>query len=231
MKYINSRNPSNSLRAQRGDLSPYLFHFTKGANPLGNMESILRELRLRSKSRDYICFTDAPITSNRVLLEYMEEKYPSSPLYSKFGIGFSRDVMFEEYNARNVIYDKEEAIPPKCHKDYWRYEEMNIENHDYSWLREWRVKGNSFDFSTFPKEHIIIIAPTRKELLELAGNEKIDFDFGYEPEIGECIPSVIQSNKRIWKGFPIDEIKKIPDDFALSGSTRNQTIGEDIGFE
>lgn len=227
---MNSQNPSNKLRTQRKDLSPYLFHFTKGDNPFVNMNSILSKCYLRSEHWNYICFTDAPITSNIALLDYMEKKH-HIPLYSKFGIGFSRDIMFENYGARNVIYDKVESIPHDAKGiPNWRYERMSSGSHDFSWLREWRIQGKSFDFSTFPKEDIIVVAPTKEQLLELVGYEEFEEDFSFEPETGECIQYIHQTNKRLWKGFAIDEIKQMHDDFCVSGSTKNQVLGEDIGF-
>ncbi|MDH6357772.1 hypothetical protein [Parabacteroides sp. PF5-9] len=227
---MNNKNKSNHLRSIRSDLSPYLFHYTKGSNPYANMESILQECCLKSQKHNYICFTDAPATSNIPLLEYMYAKYPQRPMYSHYGIGFSRDIMYEKYDARNVIYGtlkEKELIDISLH---WRFEEMNIETHDFSWLREWRIEGNNFDFSEFPKEHIIIIAPTKVDLNSLIGEEDYEVDFSYEHEIRSSIPYLIQTNKRKLKGFTTEEIKNTPNDFTVSAKTENQIFGEDIGF-
>lgn len=227
---MNINNKSNLLRSQRDDLSPYLFHYAGGSDPSKIMESILSEKCLKSQKHNYICFTEAPVTSYIMLLEYMYVKYPKNPMYSYFGIGFSRDILYENYNARNVIYGKveeKESIPMELR---WRFEEMDIEKHDFSWLREWRIEGQEFDFSNFPKDHILIIAPTRKALLDIVGEEDFEIDYSYEHEIRKSIPSVCYKKSRIWKGLAIDEIKNMPNDFIVSGSTTTQNLGEDIRF-
>ena len=220
-----SMNPSNILRKIRKDLSPYLFHFTKGDRPMESLQNILSEMKLYSQVKEYVCFTEAPITSFIYNLEHMSN-YPI-PMFSSYGIGFNRDFLFRKYNARPVIYGdtEEQAIITKTSLK-WRFELMNIDNHDFSWLREWRIKG-VFDFSNFPKDEIIIIAPNDDDLRTLSTEiELVDIDFVYEHEIRGCFAEPIFSEPRKWKGVSIDSIRSQFDDFALSANTTNQTIGE-----
>ena len=48
---------------------------------------------------------------------------------------------------------------------------MSAASDDYEYLREWRVPGKEFDFSGFPREHIIVIAPTEDSLLDFVTRE------------------------------------------------------------
>lgn len=45
-------NPSVNLTKDRKDLSPYLFHFTKGADAYGRLVNILNQLKLVSDAQD-----------------------------------------------------------------------------------------------------------------------------------------------------------------------------------
>ena len=64
-------NPSENLVKNRNDLSPYLFHFTKGEDAYNKLVNILNQLKLISSTHDYICFTETPITHFRENLLYM----------------------------------------------------------------------------------------------------------------------------------------------------------------
>lgn len=88
-------------------------------------------------------------------------------MYQPFGIGFSRDVLVRDFGARNVIYydDNESELIPEDLK--WRALRLNVDTYDFEYLREWRIKGGEFDFSKFPKEHLIVIAPNLHELNDL----------------------------------------------------------------
>lgn len=55
---------SDKFRSSKRDQSPYLFHFTSGSEieAKETLKTILEEKRLRSLTKDYICFTASPIT-------------------------------------------------------------------------------------------------------------------------------------------------------------------------
>lgn len=93
----------DKFRKVRLDQSPYLFHFVKGTRNEAKevLAKILEEKKLVGKNKA-ICFTASPVTS---LLEFFNTKVnrTGQPLYQSFGIGFRREVMIEEYGARNVI--------------------------------------------------------------------------------------------------------------------------------
>ena len=217
-------NPSNTLRTKRTDLSPYLFHYTKGEFPAKTLATIINEQQLKSP-RGFICFTEAPLTSSFQQIEYMSNF--KKPMYSSFGIGFSRDLLIRN-GAMPVIYGTKEDETFIHENLKWRFEELNIITHDYSWLREWRING-VFDFSQLDKNEIIIIAPTKEALNELIGEDDFDVDFAYEHEIRSAIPYLYSYKSRLWKGFAIEDIKQeIRDDYQLSGATLTQEFGEEL---
>lgn len=217
----------SKIRRQRPDLSPYLFHFTKGANPERNMNEILSSQKLVS-DEEYICFTETPISSMIPLLDYFAG-FPK-PMYSRFAIGFNRKILVEDFSVQPVIYgiaDDKSKIDSSLH---WKYIEYDTSKNDYQWLREWRYKGSLFDFSSFPREEIIIIAPDNDSLLRLSSEEDFDVEFSYEHEIRESLPCLKYKAIRKWIGFSIEDLRREEKltDFHISGMTILQNLEEDI---
>lgn len=151
-------------------------------------------------------------------------------MYQPFGIGFSRNVMYQHFGARNVIYVSQEElnmIKTKCPEIAWRCEELDVERHDFEYLREWRVKGDEFKFDDFDKNELLIIADTKEHLKELV--EGCDYDIDFEEfEPGECFPTVIikKTGKRAFKGICLNDAKEMSNDYEISGKTSSQLIEE-----
>lgn len=218
---------NDKFRKARRDYSPYLFHFINGQDydPKGTMYKILDELKLKSKN-DYICLSASPLTSIGRFFETTVNG-TGKPMYQPFGIGFSRDVLVRDFGARNVIYydDNESELAPEDLK--WRALRLNVDTYDFEYLREWRIKGGEFDFSKFPKEHLIVIAPNLHELNDLV----VSHDYEFSPYIdqnGDIAPDFEEVFKREWKGFAVNNAGDFIDDFAISGSTATQIIGQDM---
>ena len=218
-------NPSENLVKNRNDLSPYLFHFTKGEDAYDKLTNILNQLKLTSSTHDYICFTETPITHFRENLLYMNSFY--KPMLSFYGIGFRRDLLIKDFGAKSVIYgDKmDEANLKKIDMD-WRFEELNVLTHDFTWLREWRIR-HEFDFSSISPEDIIIIAKTDDEVRSLCSLQELeDIDYEYEPEIGECTMWPMFSNLRGWKGISIEHVEKLASDKEVDSYSKSLKIGD-----
>ena len=66
-------NPSKKIREQRDDLSPFLFHYTKGREAFEILLSIIDEKKLKSE-KGYICFTEAPLATSLRMFDYMNQK-------------------------------------------------------------------------------------------------------------------------------------------------------------
>ena len=218
------QNPSHNLRERKRDLSPYLFHFTKGEDCQDKLINILSEECLKSKL-GYQCFTESPLACSHELFKYMESW--DKPMYSRYGIGFKRDILIDKFRARPVIYGDDKDFAMLGNGLNWRYELLDIQSHDYTWLREWRIKGNSFNFSSISKEDIIVIAPTDKELKDLvSGMDFVEMDFSIIEGIG--YPSPIYRMARIWKGMSFDEALKYDNDNTVELMTIMQDIDETI---
>lgn len=218
-------NPSNTLRRLKPDLTPYLFHFTGGSNPIANMKSILGQKKIVS-GRGFICFTDSPLTMLGEQLRYMD-KFPK-PMYSQFGIGFIRDVLVREHGCRPVIYgDKNEQKLIDSSLN-WRFEPLDIVGHDFTWLREWRIAGGEFDFSGIKQSNIVVVAPNEEALHEITMDVDVDVEFDYDNFTKESYPYSVYTVRRIWKGIPLSQAASFKDDNEMLQVIENQKIGEEI---
>lgn len=218
-------NPSNKLRRLKPDLTPYLFHFTGGTNLEENMESILEQKKLVS-NKGYICFTDSPLTMLGDQLKYMDQF--EQPMYSQYGIGFVRDVLIRDFGCRPVIYgdyNEYQLIDKALH---WRFESLDIVTHDYTWLREWRIKGEEFDFSKINAGNIVVIAPNDEALHRITKDVDTDVDFNYESDIKKSIPYLTYTLCRKWKGIPLSQAASFKNDNEMQQAIDSQKIGEEI---
>ena len=222
MAYFNDK-----FKMARLDQSPYLFHFINGYDPSPHetLRKILEEKQLVS-SKGYICFSASPLTA---ITKFFEVKVRSTgqPMYQPWGLGFSRDILVRDFGARNVIYtDGTEGIPGNLG---WRTQELKVDSYDYEYLREWRIKGEIFDFSDFPQGEIIVIAPNQDALNYLCVKFDMEFTGIVNYYTGDVEEDWSEVWKREWKGISVDKLESnLIDDFALSGSTISQVIGEDM---
>ena len=219
------QNPSHNLRERKKDLSPYLFHFTKGFDCKERLESILSEECLKSKL-GYICFTESPLTCSHELFKYMESW--KEPMYSRYGIGFKRDILIDHFRARPVIYGDDKDFAMLGNGLNWRYELLDVHKHDYTWLREWRIEGNEFHFSSISKEDIIVVAPTEDEIVDVVSSLEVDVDFNYEHENRMANPYLLFRKTREWIGISFNETIKYDNDKTIELITFLQDIGEDL---
>lgn len=214
------------FRKVRIDQSPYLFHFTSGSFDAAKakMYNILDSKKLVS-STGVICFTASPITS---IIDFFKTpvKATGLPMYQPFGIGFSRDLLIRDYAARNVIYSSEEELssfPPDLR---WRSLRLDVGCCDFEYLREWRIHGSEFDFSSFPREQILIVAPNPRDLNDLI----VAHDIVLRPV--ETYDSVELEEEeaflRSYRGMSIEEIASEKSDYAVSATVSSQSIGEDM---
>ena len=218
-------NPSNSLRRLRPDLTPYLFHFTGGSDPARNLGAILREKKLVS-NMGYICFTDSPLTMLGKQLQYMN-RFPT-PMYSQYGIGFLRDVLISDYQCRPVIHGDEKEKTLIEESLHWRYELLDIETHDFTWLREWRILGREFEFSKMNPSGIVVVGPDENVLNKIILDEEIDVEYDYDHSTRIAYPYLQYTFRRTWKGIPLCHATSFKDDNEIQQALVSQEIGEKI---
>ena len=110
----------------------------------------------------------------------------------------------------------------------WRTDLLDVDSYDFEWLREWRIKGNEFDFSQFPKEHIIVVAPTADDTIGLVVSDEPE-EYEGQDSTGEYYYEFRPTEyKRKWNGFSLKQINLHQNDFELSGSTETQNIGKSM---
>lgn len=176
-------NPIETINFYKGrDISPYLFHFVKGKEPLFVLEQILKDNALKSDKHDFISFTESPLRVMNDILDYFQEykgKPYCSPMYEKYGIGLNKKYMYEKFGARPVIYGPHEEKQYISESLHWRYEDLDFLKWDFSWQREWRIKGNYFELPE-DDEDVVIICRYEKEtdrLKKLYGHPCISFEY------------------------------------------------------
>ena len=223
-------NPSHNLRDRKPDLSPFLFHFTSGKDPFGNINSIIGERRLvcRRNVETYlkaVCFSESPLTLSLQVFNYMN-KWPK-PRFSKYGLGFKRDVLIRDCVARPVIYGDEHEYELLPNELKWRFERLDVSQRDFQWLREWRIKGDTFDFSNISTDDIIIITPTNEDLGRIVAFQEFD-ELDFEFDHGETFPCPIYKLSRGWKGISFEMLSFYSTDRELERDTDLQKIGETI---
>lgn len=144
----------------REDMSDFLFHFTKGQNAFDTLGEILKDGQLRDiNNRGYFCFTETPLSLLVPLFEYFTKEYPNNPMFAPYGIGVKKSTFFA-LGGRPVIYGKKKEENLLDESIRWRFEEMRLPYRDFSWLREWRIKGDKLSFSN---TGIMVITKTNEE--------------------------------------------------------------------
>ena len=217
-------NPSERLRNMRLDLSPYLFHFT---DSLDTLWKILDELCLKSNKKKYVCFTETPLCLMISMLDYMG--IWKKPILGKYGIGFKRDLLIQKYGARPVIYCDAIQQGDIGQKLKWLYEELDVEGHDFQWLREWRIKGK-FDFSKIDRNDILIIV-SKSDETEICAYY-IDNAQPFFDEEGNLIDADFDI-KRFYRCLPLDKLREVLEekcigDYDLLPILEQQIIDEII---
>ena len=219
------------FRKVRHDQSPYLFHFIRGEEEEAKtrLTNILKEERIIS-SKGYICFTASPVTT---LMDFFKTNKSTDglPMYQPYGIGFSRDRLIKEYGARNVIYSPEEELAMIPTDLQWRTLKLEVGKYDFEYLREWRVPKGELNFKDFPKDDILIIAPTEKDLNELVVCYACQFAPIENYENGDWGPNREEIFFREYKGLTLLEAAEKKNDYEVSGATASQTIGEDMYWD
>lgn len=198
----------NKIREYRKDLSPYFYHYVRDFNSLNR---ILHEKQLKS-NKGYICFTEAPVVCSCEMFDYFA--HFKKPMYVKYGIGIKRDILIDQFDISPLLYVKDinelQLIDPTLH---WKTDILNRQ-HDFQWLREWRIKGN-LDLSSINDE-ILVIVPDESCLPQcIIGNDLEDIE---SQEFNSTFPNYTgflynkNPNYRILK---FCDISSIPNDFQI----------------
>lgn len=209
----------------RTDLSPYLFHFTKNDGPQ-TLKKILTDSKLTSP-HGRICFTEMPLYGARNMFEYFKSK--SKPMYLPYGIGFPRELLRSKYNALPVLTIQSNSEKNLIDRSlHWRIELLN-DTHDFSWLREWRIKGD-FDFSDLIDE-MVVITDKKNELSDKIYGHEIDPEYTEHAEGSDFRDSFSKPTEIIYRKFyhiSVTEASSLNDDNQIKDIVENQKKNPNI---
>lgn len=215
----------------REDISNYLFHFTKGDKASEVLSSIIKcQKILDIKRRGYICFTETPVTLLTNMFKLFSDY--NKPMYAPYGIAVKKDWLFEQ-GARPVIYGlpKEKVIFPQSVQ--WRFVNYRPNVHDFSWLREWRIRNEIVQLSY---ENCFIIVPTSYECETFAFSDNMDFDIDGCIEDGIFHGSVEGYFSRSYKCISLEDITNLKSlsknelDSLINKQKQSDNIGKNLGW-
>lgn len=87
------------ISEEEGTIYHHSFSISQKVLMQKKIGSIIHDCKLIS-DHGYNCFTETPISSMIPLLEYFEG-FPK-PMYSKYAIGFNRDILIQNYYIQPV---------------------------------------------------------------------------------------------------------------------------------
>lgn len=217
-------NPIETINFYKGrDVSPYLFHFVKGIEPLRILEQILKENALKSIDYQFISYTESPLRVMNDILDYFltyKDKPRCSPMFEKYGIGINKKKMYEKYGARPVIYGTYEERRLFDKSLHWRFERLDFCEWDFSWQREWRTKGNYFELPE-DDEDVVIICKYEKEtdrLKKLYGHPCISFEY-IENNHASDFDAECNASLQLMSDFEIECYKQEGEELLRQNST------------
>lgn len=189
------------IKQVRTDLSDYVFHFTKGRKALQTLGQILVDNKIKDMSdKGYICFTEAPLYSLIEMFEIFNVYV--DPMYAPYAIGIPKEELYKD-GGRPVIYGSANEIKLLDPKIHWRFEKYS-NNHDFTWLREWRINKVFYELSD---DRHFIITNLDHEALNI-GFEYGDIDVEAEEIDGQYFASYSMELTRTWKSISIEALKK-----------------------
>jgi hypothetical protein len=203
------------VKKSRQDLTGYVWHFCRDdKEPQAAISSILTEKNIRAAvDRDtqekVVCFTEAPLEQiRRQAPELRKSKFPR---FSLFGVGFKKAYVFNK-GGLPVIYQPRKNLLDKDFPDAlkWRHVDLDLREDkaiDYSWMREWRVKGD-LSFADACDQAIVVVP----EAGEFEG-ELYDIEEDGDYEDGEMVS--FASIKVFWNFVSLNWVSQPLDDSAI----------------
>lgn len=143
----------------RPDASEFLVHLIRHNDQMHAydiLKKILNDGYIKGSSKyikskeEVICFTESTLPHlgehirlyNRFLRKYETNR----PLYNFYGLAFDKDLMYEHWGARPVIYQPESEFSKlPVELKYLHQTHQPINNINFSWEREWRLKVKTFE--------------------------------------------------------------------------------------
>lgn len=190
----------------REDLSDYLFHFTKGGKAKGALLSIINDNAIKDVNHTgRICFTESPVTMLAPMFSIFR-RYPN-PMYAPYGIGIRKSMIYE-MGGRPVIYGDSTDQNQLPDSMQWRFELFFPQQHDFTWLREWRLQKTDIELSF---DNCFVIVDTNNDILELRHlfYDVDDIDVDAQPEDGGVQTEYHIYCSRKYKVVSMEDILKV----------------------
>jgi hypothetical protein len=216
----------------REDLSDYLFHFTSGVSSEKTLAKIVEDNCLVDiNNKGVFCFTEAPLTALPEMFKIFDA-FPS-PMYAPYGIAIKKDFFFK-MGGRPVFYGLIEEKKYLNEEIQWRFEDINPNVKDFSWLREWRLKGVTLQLDS---DNFFIITKYKSELEDHMFNPEdiIDVEFDGCVADGGFMGNATGITARRFKGVSIEDLKELQNiskndiDKILASQSFNDTGGVNLG--
>jgi hypothetical protein len=201
------------IRLVRRDLGDLLFHFTRHSDTDrlsyktssgretatdGSASSVLYKILHEGKllgtgtwtgGHPCVCFTEAPIAecASIFALNELAASVDERPRYDPYGIAVSKTWLYAQ-GGRPVIYDHPAAVNDLADALRYRFVPFDPPNGvDFTWEREWRVKGDSL---TLDPRKTLVIVPTADEAFQLIYDfANIEIEWDVEGSSGRGIES------------------------------------------
>ncbi|MCW4470195.1 hypothetical protein OGH69_14550 [Flavobacterium sp. MFBS3-15] len=190
----------------REDLSDYLFHFTSGATAERTLAKIVEANSLIDiKNKGVFCFTEAPLTALPEMFKIFDSY--RSPMYAPYGIAVKKDYLFG-IGGRPVIYGLMDEKEHLSEEIQWRFEDIKPDVKDFSWLREWRIKGTTLQIDS---ENFFIITKHKSELEDHMFNPEDVIDVVFDGCVadGGFMGDATGVTARRFKGISIEELEQL----------------------
>lgn len=190
----------------REDLSDYLFHFTKGRSAKETLMSIINDNAIKDVNHTgRICFTESPVTMLAPMFSIF--KRYTNPMYAPYGIGIRKSLIYE-MGGRPVIYGDSADQRGLPNSMQWRFELFAPRQHDFTWLREWRLQKTNIELSF---DNCFVIVDTNNDILESRHlfYDVDDVDIDAQPEDGGVRTEYNIYCSRKYKVVSMDDIIKV----------------------
>ncbi|WP_272972465.1 hypothetical protein [Alteromonas australica] len=168
------------MEHKRNDITNSLVHLTKGKDDNSGLDvlcCILNDGIIKGSGKSGFikgpnpatCFTETPLSALKHFASVEDE--PEAARYRYYGIAINKKAAFEQ-GARPVIYlpnDEADWIPAEQKWRHVRYEYGQI---DWTYEREWRIKGN-FDLNKVPGIYVICWHAKEVKMLQAKANKAV----------------------------------------------------------
>lgn len=207
----------------REDISEYVFHFTKSRHAIDILNRIITDGEIKDiNQKGYICFSEAPLTMLPKMFEIFK-KY-ADPMYAPYGIGVKKEFLYKLGGCPVFYGNNSDYLKLKSVGLDWKFVPYIPGIHDFSWLREWRVKSPCIKLDS---DYMFVITNQDIErALVLSQTGDIDFDGCVDD--GEFHAYALADFELTYRQISIESLtsEEFPSKKKLEAKLTEQSIGQ-----